>query len=90
LLLLGGYYAATDGVLMGMASAVLPPARRTTGLAFLTTATALTRLLGSILYGALWTWHGPRWALSIFLLSLLAAGAFAGAILVMPDRRTAE
>ena len=89
LLLLGAYYACTDGVLMGMASAVLPPEHRTTGLAFLTTATILARSLGSVLYGAVWTWHGPRWALAIFFVGLLAAATFAAATLI-PNTRTAK
>jgi MFS family permease len=90
LLLLGGYYAATDGVLMAIASAVLPAAWRTTGLAFLTTATALARLFGSVLYGAVWSWHGSPAAISIFLVALLAAAMFAAAILIRTHTRTTE
>ena len=38
--LLGGYYAATDGVLAALASGILPSAPRGSGLALLATATA--------------------------------------------------
>ena len=77
LALLGAYYAATDGVLAALASSVLDDANLTTGLAVVGTTTALARLLASSLFGALWTWHGPAFALALFaaglLLSLLLA-----------------
>jgi len=77
LLLFGAYYAATDGVLMGIASPALPAESRTIGLALLTTATALARLAGSFLYGALWTWQGPARAMTIFLIALIAGVIYA-------------
>ena len=43
--LLGAYYAATDGVLMALASAVVPDELRASGLALLVTATSIARLL---------------------------------------------
>ena len=70
LLLQGLYYAATDGVLTALASAMLPEQSRTTGLAIMTTGTGLARLLASLGYGALWTYLGPNQALTIFLLGL--------------------
>jgi MFS family permease len=73
LALFGAYYAATDGVLMALASAALPPGVRSTGLAFLTTATSVARLLSSVLFGALWTWQGEQVAIILFLTGLLAA-----------------
>jgi hypothetical protein len=73
LALLGAYYAATDGVLMALASAVLPGELRTSGLALLTTATGLARLLASVLFGALWTWRGVETAGILYGGGLLAA-----------------
>lgn len=70
LLLMGLYYAATDGVLAALASAILPEQWRTTGLAILTTGTSLARLVASLGYGALWTYFGPSQALSLFLIGL--------------------
>jgi MFS family permease len=70
LLLMGLYYAATDGVLAALASAILPEQWRTTGLAILTTGTGLARLLASLGYGAFWTYIGPSQALSLFLAGL--------------------
>ena len=79
LLLLGIYYAATDGVLMALASGLLPPHLRTTGLALLTTSTGVARLLASTLYGAVWNWVGAEQALLVYIggivLVLVAASA---------------
>ena len=72
LILLGSYYAATDGVLMALASRVLPTHLRTTGLALLTTGTGLARLLASTLYGIVWSWFGAERALMIFIGGLVA------------------
>jgi MFS family permease len=70
LLLLGLYYAATDGVIAALASSILPEQWRTTGLAIMTTGTGLARLLASLGYGALWTYLGPNPALITFLIGL--------------------
>jgi MFS family permease len=84
LLLLGLYYAATDGVISALASAILPEQWRTTGLAVMTTGTGLARLLASLGYGALWTYLGPNQALSLFLVGLcitvLLAWVFLGRV----------
>lgn len=71
--LLGACYASTDGVLMALASPVLPAEVRTTGLAVLTTCTTLARLLASVMFGAVWTWWGVDWALLVFLATLVLA-----------------
>tara|TARA_B100001146_G_C15920610_1_gene322884 strand:- start:215 stop:538 length:324 start_codon:yes stop_codon:yes gene_type:complete len=77
LLLLGTHYALTDGVLMAFASGFLPIDRRGTGLAALTTATSLTRLGASVIFGVLWTQLGLRVALAVFAVGLLLAVSFA-------------
>jgi MFS family permease len=71
--LFGAYYAATDGVLMALASAVVPAGLRTSGLALLTTATGLARLVASLTFGALWTWRGVETAVIGYGAALLAA-----------------
>jgi MFS family permease len=81
LLLVGAYYAATDGVLMAMASQVLPAERLTSGLALLTTSTVLARLFGSMLFGAAWSWGGPERAVGLFVCGLTAALAATGGVL---------
>ena len=90
LLLLGLYYAATDGVLAALASAMLPEEWRTTGLAIMTTGTGLARLLASLGYGALWTYIGPNQALSLFLLGLSITVLLAWVFLRRVERKPDE
>jgi len=79
--LLGAYYAATDGVLSALASSVLQEQQLTTGLAVVSTITALARLLASSLFGAVWNWWGPTDALEVFAAGLVVAGALAAGLL---------
>ena len=71
-LLLGAYYAATDGVMLALASAVLPASRRGTGLSIVTTANNVGRILASLAFGGLWS----RWSAET------TVGIFAGAMAV--------
>jgi MFS family permease len=82
LLLVGCYYAATDGVLMALASALLPENLRGSGLALLVTATSLGRLLASVILGAIWTWAGLEAAVLSFGIGLILAMSLAGIVLV--------
>ena len=85
LLLLGAHYALTDGVLMAFASGRLAPEQRGSGLALLTTAAGLARLLGSVSFGALWTRYGAGTAVPVFLIALAAAIAGAAVLLRHTD-----
>ena len=73
ILLLGGYYALTEGVLMALGSAMLPADVRATGLALLTTLTSLGRLAASVGFGAAWAAYGETLALTWFVAALVAA-----------------
>ena len=75
--LFGAYYAATDGVLAAIGSAMLPAAVRGSGLALLTSVTNVGRLVASVSFGALWTWVGLTSAIAIFATALLVALAMA-------------
>jgi MFS family permease len=90
LLLLGLYYAATDGVLMALVSETLPADRRTTGIALLTTGTGLARLAASSLYGVLWGWRGANTALLLFLVGLATAVGVTILMLHRLDKEKAE
>jgi MFS family permease len=79
--LLGAYYAATDGVLSALASSVLGEQQLTTGLAVVSTTTAVSRLLASSLFGAVWNWRGPTEALEVFAAGILLAAALAAGLL---------
>lgn len=88
LLLVGVFYAATDGVLMALAGPVLPAARRASGMALLQTGQALSRLLAAAGFGAAWTLWGSRAALVAAAVVLAAALAGAAALLPRTERRS--
>jgi MFS family permease len=73
LVLMGAYYAATDGVLAALGSAIVPDAVRASGLALLNTTTGVASLLSSVAFGALWTLTSTRTAIAVFGAALLAA-----------------
>lgn len=73
LVLLGAYYAGTDGVLMALASARLPEDIRTSGMALLMTVSNLGRLTASVVFGWLWSWRGVEFAVAVFASGLVAA-----------------
>jgi predicted MFS family arabinose efflux permease len=73
---LGAYYAATDGVLQAIASALLPDGLRASGLALLVTAVSLAKLVSSVAFGLVWTLGGLEVA------ALAFTGALAVALLV--------
>ncbi|WP_406336027.1 MFS transporter [Streptomyces zaomyceticus] len=73
LLLLGVFYAATDGVLMALAGPFLTEGRHAGGLAVVQTAQALARVGAAVAFGAVWTASGPGTALVAAMLALTAA-----------------
>jgi MFS family permease len=89
--LLGLYYACTDGVLMALASATLPPSLRGSGLALIVTSTSIGRLSASILFGIIWTWYDVETAIIVFAAGLSVAIILAGAALrLAPEPEPAE
>jgi predicted MFS family arabinose efflux permease len=86
--LLGGYYAATDGVTVALASGMLPPSLRGSGLAVLTTATSLSRLVASIAFGWAWTLVGMDIAIASFGLALTVGIVFASMVLGLYERNS--
>jgi MFS family permease len=83
LLLLGGYYAMTDGVMMALASTLCPANKRATGMALLGSVTSGARFFASIGFGALWTWSDPETAVAVFSWALAGAMVVAGVILTL-------
>ena len=81
LLLLGGYYAMTDGVLMTLASGMCRPAQRASGMALVTTVTSAARFVAPVAFGALWMHYDATTAVRVFTCALIAAVALAGVIL---------
>ena len=87
-LLLGSYYAMTDGVLAAAASAILPPQVRGNGLALLATGVSLSRLTASIAFGWMWSRYGTTAAVSVFVIALTAGilAAFLSRRLFAPNQ----
>lgn len=73
LLLLGAFYAATDGVIAALAGRLVPPAVRASGIASAQTVVALARMASSAVFGVLWFVLGPQLALVVVGAALLAA-----------------
>ena len=85
--LLGAYYAATDGVLMALGSAVVPETLRGSGLALLGTTVSIARLVASVAFGALWTVLGADAALACFAGALAVAGVVTAVVLARAATR---
>ncbi|MGW1185156.1 MFS transporter [Streptomyces drozdowiczii] len=77
LVLHGGFYAATDGVLMAAASDGVPRELRSSGLALVQTGQALARFACSLGFGAAWTAWGDRTALTASAVLLALCAVFA-------------
>jgi MFS family permease len=84
LVLLGAYYAATDGVLMAAASSLLPEQARASGLGLLLAAVTTAKLAAALLFGLLWTIAGLAAATLVFGCALTLALALAVAVLRGP------
>ncbi|NUO47754.1 MAG: MFS transporter [Polyangiaceae bacterium] len=82
-LLVGAFYAATDGVLIAVVSAGMTEERRTTGIASLTTAVSLARFVGSLGFGAVWAAWDFRHALSVQI-AVLGIGVAASVMVWRP------
>lgn len=78
LLLLGTFYAATDGVIAAVASRLVPVQARSSGIAAAQTVVALARMVSAAGFGVLWLLVGPGTALVGVAAALLVAVALAG------------
>ncbi|MFI5627601.1 MFS transporter [Nocardioides sp. NPDC051685] len=72
-LLLGVFYAATDGTLAAVAGQLVPETVRASGIATAQTAVAVARLVAATGFGLLWYAVGPRVAMLVVCAALLAA-----------------
>jgi MFS family permease len=71
IVLLGLYYAGTDGVLMAVTAKLLPPQGRATGMAVVTTCLGAGKLCAGIGFGVLWSRTELHVALMVFALGLM-------------------
>jgi len=73
LVLLGAFYAATDGVLAALAGQFAPPEGTASGIAVAQTAVAVGRLVGATGFGVLWFAAGRELAVIIVAAALAVA-----------------
>ncbi len=90
LLGLGGYFAATEGVLAAIAGAALPTDLQASGLGMLTTVVSIGNLLSSLVFGALWLELGLHDAVVLFGAGLAVAIALAVPLLLRSQRTPAH
>jgi MFS family permease len=83
---LGGYFAATEGVLAALAGAILPEQLQASGMGMLTTVVSIGNLLSSVAFGALWFGFGLQAAVLIFGAGLVLAIAVAVPLLLRSQR----
>jgi predicted MFS family arabinose efflux permease len=75
---MGGYYAATDGVVAALTSAVVDPRLRATGLALVGSANDVGKIASGLAFGWLWSQVGIEASVGIFAALLLAMLIVAG------------
>ncbi len=73
LLLLGTFYAATDGVLAALATQFTPPSNTASGIAAAQTVVAVARLIASTGFGFLWFFAGRSNSMLIVAVALAVA-----------------
>ncbi|SCG59169.1 Major Facilitator Superfamily protein [Micromonospora echinaurantiaca] len=81
LVLLGAFYAASDGVLAALVSRLVPAPVTGTGIAAAQTVVVLARFASSVAFGALWVAAGRQPALLGFAVALAVAIPAAGWLL---------
>jgi MFS family permease len=86
LIALGGYFAATEGVLTAIAGGVLPEKLQASGIGLLITVTSLGRLLSSLAFGGLWFAIGLQSAVLCFVAALALAMMVAAPLLLRAQR----
>ncbi len=73
LLLLGTFYAATDGVLAALATREVPESVRASGISAAQTVVAITRFASSVVFGLMWQFGNRELALLVMTAGMVAA-----------------
>lgn len=84
LVLLGTYWAATDGVIPAIAATLVPDQHCSGGIAVVTVAVAVGRLVASAGFGALWSQVGLDRALDLFAVGLVVGVLVGARVLATP------
>lgn len=77
MVLLGAYYAATDGVVPAIVSRLVGPHVRASGIALVTVVIAVARMISAVAFGTLWQAYGQRVAILVFGIGMTVALAIA-------------
>lgn len=86
LLILGAYFAATDGVTTALAGAALPEKLQASGIGILTTVVSLGQLASSVAFGALWFSIGLERAVVVFAAALIVVLLVTAPLLIRSQR----
>ena len=86
LIALGGYFAATEGVMTALAGAVLPEKLQASGIGILITVVSIGQFVSSLAFGALWFAIGLQSAVLIFAAALALAILVAAPLLWRAQR----
>jgi MFS family permease len=81
LTLVGVHYAATDGILMAIASSRVPAPARTTGLAVVLGTAGVGHLVAAATFGIVWSRLGPQAACQVFAVGVVLAVVVARGLL---------
>jgi MFS family permease len=90
LVALGGYFAATEGVITALAGAMLPEQLQASGIGMLITVVSIGRFISSLAFGALWLEIGLQHAALVFGVALALALLVATPLLVRSQRPLAH
>jgi MFS family permease len=86
LALFGAYYAATNGVLSAITSALVPEELRGSGLSLVATLDSVASLLASVAFGVLWTLTSNATAVTVFGVGLVVVIVIAATALSRVER----
>lgn len=89
LLLLGTFYAATDGVMSALATRLVPAASRASGISAAQTIVAMFRFFASLVFGLLWQFGSLQIAMLVMGIGLALAIPLAGVLLHIRTERSA-
>ena len=84
LALVGGYYAATDGVLPALTAPLVPESVRASGIAGVQTVMALGSMASAAGFGVIWSQFGRPTAVAVFAVGLTVAIGLA--LRLLPDQ----
>jgi MFS family permease len=85
LAIFGAYYAATNGVLSAMTSAIVPDELRGSGLSLVASLDSIASLIASVAFGALWALTSNATAVAVFGIGLVVMIAAATVLLTRVD-----